>query len=978
MSKIQNNFGIPIRTVKSFLKHVMLFLLVTVVLLPACKKEKVTFQRPEIKLDGSWQFALDSANRGLSERWYSHSLSDSVILPGTLDENKKGIPNMNRGETMRLSRELMYAGKAWYRREVIIPEEWKGKSIRFIMERTKPSKVWIDTVYAGGNNDILTDQLYDLTELLPPGKHKITVLVDNGKGAVPDGITGSHAWTEHTQSNWNGILGRVQLEAFNPIHVENVFVYPDPERKNINVTVRITAGSEIAEDAFILLVADSWNVRSKERLPLKKYKTVLKTGENEIKLTYKMGRNFNTWSEFAPAMYKLTIGLNIPGLIDETTVDFGMRKFSTLGTRFTINGVKTFLRGKHDACVFPLTGHPPMDVAGWRKVFQTAKLYGINFYRFHSWTPPLAAFEAADMEGMYLQPELPFWGSMRREGNPGLNEFLLKEGDNILKTYGNHPSFVMFALGNELSGDQQVMNEFLEHFRPLASRQLMAYGSNNYLGFRGQATGEDYYAGCRVGKDTDTTFSTHIRGSFSFADAYDGGYINGRYPSTDLNYSGAISKCTVPVLGTEVGQYQIYPNYDEIYKYKGVMKPWNFEVFRERLKANNLSDQALSFFRASGALSVLCYKEDIEMAIRTPGFGGFHLLDLQDFPGQGTALIGILDAFMESKGLISPEKFSQFCNRVVPLLIMKKYCWTNKETFTGKMQIANYSSSVMKSQKVKWELLNTTGKAVSAGEVKISLPQGELTDVADLKIDLSTISKSEKLTLNIGLEGTLYKNSYPLWVYSPEPDTTIPANVFVTDGLDKTSLEKLAEGSSVLFFPRFDDVKDISVGGLFTPDYWNYRMFKGISESIHKPVSPGTMSILTDPRLPLFDDFPTDFYTNWQWWAIVKNSRPFILDNAPKDYFPLVQVVDNVERNHKLGLIFEFSVGKGKLLVSMSNLRAIQDKPEGRQLYSSILKYMSSDKFNPSQSLTQSELVNLFKIKVSSGKITGVKNISYD
>jgi hypothetical protein len=978
MSKIRDSFGIHIKTEKSFLKRVVFVALATTALITSCNKEPEIFHRPEIKLAGSWQFSLDSADTGLSERWYTHSLPDSVTLPGTLDENHKGIPNLNRGETMRLSRELMYAGKAWYKREVNIPEEWNGKTIRFIMERTKPAKVWIDTIFAGSSDNILTAQEYDLSSLLTPGKHNITVLVDNGKGSVPDGITGSHAWTEHTQSNWNGILGKIQLEASNPIHIENVMVYPDPEKKLIRVTVRITAGTEVNEDAFISLVADSWNVRSKEKLPLKKYKAALKTGENVIELTYKMGRNFNAWSEFTPAMYKLTIGLNNPDRIDEMTVDFGMRKFSTLGTQFTINGVKTFLRGKHDACVFPLTGHPPMDVDGWRKVFQTAKMYGINFYRFHSWTPPMAAFEAADMEGIYLQPELPFWGSMRREGNPGLNEFLLKEGDNILRTYGNHPSFVMFALGNELSGDQQVMKEFLDHFRPLASRQLMAYGSNNYLGSKGQAEGEDYYAGCRVGRDTDTTFSTHIRGSFSFADAYDGGYINGRYPSTELNYSGAISKCTVPALGTEVGQYQIYPNYDEIYKYKGVMKPWNFEVFRERLKVNNLSDQAMSFFRASGALSVLCYKEDIEMALRTPGFGGFHLLDLQDFPGQGTALIGILDAFMESKGLITPGKFSQFCNRVVPLFIMKKYCWTNKETLTGNIQVANYSSSAMKSQKVKWELLNATEKAVSSGEVKINLPQGELTDAADLKIDLSAISKPEKLTLNIVLEGTLYKNSYPLWVYPPEPETIIPANVYVADGLDKTSLAKLEEGSSVLFFPRFDEVKDISVGGLFTPDYWNYRMFKGISESNHKPVSPGTMSILTDPLLPLFNDFPTDFYTNWQWWAIVKNSRPFILDNAPKDYFPLVQVVDNVERNHKLGLIFEFSVGKGKLLVCMSNLRAIQDKPEGRQLYSSILKYMSSDKFIPSQSLTQGELVNLFKIKLNTGKITGVKNISYE
>jgi hypothetical protein len=618
-----------------------------------------------------------------------------------------------------------------------------------------------------------------------------------------------------------------------------------------------------------------------------------------------------------------------------------------------------------------------MDVKGWQKVFRIAKSYNINFYRFHSWTPPLAAFEAADIEGIYLQPELPFWGEFSKNRNSDLNAFLLKEGDHILDSYGNHASFVMFALGNELSGDFDVMKEILNHFKSIDSRHLMAYGSNNYLGSRGQAEGEDYYAACRVGADTDTTYSTHIRGSFSFADAKDGGYINGRYPSTNRNYSGAISKCKVPSIGTEVGQYQIYPDYAEIKKYTGVMKPWNFEVFRDRLKENNLSDQANDFFRASGALSAICYKADIEMAMRTPGFGGFHLLDLQDFPGQGTALVGLLDAFMDSKGIITPEEFSQFCNRVVPLVIMEKYCWANNEQFRAKIQVANYSEASLKTQTVKWELKNGKGATVFQGDETVDILQGGLTSTGSINIDLLKFSKAEKLTLLVYLEGTHYENSYPIWVYPSDTNTKVPNNIFVSKSLDKITISKLTEGAMVLLFPDFNEIKDLSVGGLFTPDYWNFRMFKAISESNNKPVSPGTMSILTNPKFPLFTDFPTEFHSNWQWWAIVKNSRPFILDNAPKDYRPLVQVVDNIERNHKLGLIFEFTVGQGKLLVCMSDLKKIQNKPEGRQLYSAILKYMLSDKFNPAQTLNPAELVALFKTKNSGTKIGGAKNISY-
>lgn len=954
------------------------FIVILLTVMYSCNEEPFTLPRETITLDGTWNFALDSTSAGITEKWYSQTLTDSVKLPGTLDENNKGIPNKNRQETMRLSREMMYTGMAWYQREISIPENWNGQYISLIMERTKPSALWVDTIKAGSCQNLLTPHIYDLTKLLTPGKHTITIMVNNSSSAVPRGVQGSHAWTEHTQSNWNGIIGNFCLEAKHPAHITDIKIYPDVENKNILVKLKINNQTPTSAVMKVVLNAEAWNTQKKHSVSSKSFPVTLKEGENSIELTYKMGNKFQLWSEFNPVLYKLSVSLINDKVIDSDTTSFGMRKFSTEGTQFTINGTKTFLRGKHDACVFPLTGHPPMDVDSWLKVFRIAKSYNINFYRFHSWTPPLAAFQAADIEGIYMQPELPFWGGFSKTKNTDLNEFLLKEGENILDEYGNHASFVMFALGNELNGDLDVMRDFVAHYRSLDNRPLMSFGTNNYLGFRGQVEGEDFFAGCRVGADTDTTYSTHTRASFSFADAYDGGYLNGRYPSTSLNYSGAIAKCTVPVLGTEVGQYQIYPNYDEIKKYTGVMKPWNFEVFRERLKENNLTDQAMSFFRASGASSAICYKADIEMALRTPGFGGFHLLDLQDFPGQGTALIGLLDAFMDSKGIITAEQFSQFCNTVVPLVVMDKYCWTNNEKFNGKIQIANYSEATMKNQKVKWELMKASGEKVDEGAVETDLTQGELTDVITMNSDLSKVEKAEKLTLAVAIEGTIYKNSYPVWVYPADIDRKIPESIIVSEKLDKATLTSLTAGETVLLFPDFDDVTDFTVGGLYIPDYWNWRMFKGISESNKKPVSPGTMSILTDPLHPLLRDFPTEFYTNWQWWPIVKNSRPFILDNTAGDYRPIVQVIDNVERNHKLGLIFEFAVGKGKLLVCMSDLKKIQDKPEGRQLYYSIVKYMTSDKFNPDQKLTPQELITLFSTKVSAKKITGVKNISYN
>jgi beta-galactosidase/beta-glucuronidase len=147
-----------------------------------------------------------------------------VKLPGTLDENSKGNINTNHNETMRLSRERTFEGMAWYQKKITIEKQWEGKEIFLTLERTKPSKVWIDNNFAGESSTILTPQKFNLTRFLTPGEHTITILVNNGKGSVPDGIKGSHAWTEHTQTNWNGIIGEISLEAVPKTHIQSIHV----------------------------------------------------------------------------------------------------------------------------------------------------------------------------------------------------------------------------------------------------------------------------------------------------------------------------------------------------------------------------------------------------------------------------------------------------------------------------------------------------------------------------------------------------------------------------------------------------------------------------------------------------------------------------------------------------------------------------------------------------------------------------------
>lgn len=948
-------------------------LLLTAGFYSACTRQLPPDTQSRIPLEGNWGLQLDTAGAGIAPDWLTKSCTDSLFLPGTTDMGKKGTYNTDMTLTTSLSREYVFEGKALYTKQVDIPEEWDGTSVRLVMERTKPTTIWIDGKEVGANNDISTAQQYDLSSYLFPGTHTVAILVDNGKQAVPEKVYGSsHAYSASTQTNWNGIIGDFYLESVPLCGIDDIQLYPDVAKKVVTARVTLRNPDKGAGKGILSFYAEAWNTDKQHKTPVQTVEVDWTKPEQELELA--LGDKALLWSEFTPSLYRFSVSLKTDQSVDTEQATFGLRDFKTKGRQFTMNGKTTFLRGKHDACVFPLIAHTAMDVETWRHYFQVAKQYGINHYRFHSWCPPEACFEAADIEGIYLQPELPIWGNIDIDDTE-LCDYLLKEGRNLHRAYSNHASFVMFGLGNEMSGEEGLAM-LIQTFKKEDNRHIYSSGSNNYLGFKGKQANEDYFTTCRVGREGDKQFNTHARASFSFADAYDGGYLNHTYPNSEMDFSSANVLCDVPIISHETGQFQVYPNYEEIKKYTGVLKPRNFEIFKKRLEEAGMINLAYDFMMASGKWSALLYRADIEMNLRTPEWGGFQLLDLQDYPGQGSAYVGILDAFMESKGLIAPEEWRHFCSEVVPLFCTEKFCWTNDEALTGEVEIANYSESDLNSKQLSWTLTDSKQQVLDKGVLPLQVKQGELAKVGTLKPAIASVRKAEKVTLALSIDGTPYRNDYSLWIYPAADKEVAPSeDICVTDDLD-AHLKYLTEGGKVLWFPSKDKHKDQTVGGLFQTDYWNYRMFRTICENLDRPVSPGTLGILTDPGHPALADFPTEFHTNWQWFPIIKQSYPMILDRLSDDYRPIVQVIDNVERNHKLGLLFEFKVGNGKLLVCMSDLKAVQDKPEARQFYRSILEYMESSAFAPSYSLSAKDLQDLFTAKVKTGEMKTLFNIS--
>jgi len=881
-----------------------------------------------ISLHGEWSFRLDPNKVGVEEKWFGAALPDTIKLPGSTDEGGFGTKNTRPPDFNYLSRIVEHVGPAWYQRTVVVPGDWEGKRITLSLERCHwETRVWVDDRACGMRDSLCVPHVYDLSESLTPGKHRLTIRVDNS--LKYDMGRAAHSTSEQTQSNWNGIAGRIELRATDPVWIEDLQVYPDVDGKSARV--RLTVGNSTGKAASGRVTLQAAARDGGPKAEPCDVEFAASGSSVTVETAMPMGRGARLWDEFSPALHDLTASLAATGgnsrCADERTVVFGMRELSVAGGKqLAVNGRTIFLRGTLECCIFPLTGYPPTDVGAWRRIFRIAQSYGLNHMRFHSWCPPEAAFEAADQMGFLLHVEAPCWiGNWGRD--PKRDQFVADEAKRILAAYGNHPSFGMLCMGNEPGGDLSVIHRIVKEIKPTDPRHLYLSG-----------------AGWGFGPDDDYRV-VPIRG------------LHG--PTTDFDFRAADAKHNAPVISHEIGQWTVYPNLDEMKKYTGVLRPRNFELVHDGLAEKHMLDQAADFTRASGHLMVLLYKEEMEVLLRTPGHAGFQLLDLHDFPGQGTALIGTLDPFWDSKGLIAPEAWRRFCGPTVPLLRMNKRAYTSDETFAAQAEIAHFGPAAIEQAAPVWTIKDEHGREVASGQLApLTLPTGKLTPLGNVEASLAKAAAPTRLTITLALKGTDIANDWEIWVYPAKVNVSAPPDVVVSRAWDEPTRSALAAGKNVLLLAASTESAN-SLPGSFTPVFWSPIWFVGRGA--------GTMSILCDPKHPALARFPTDAHTNWQWHDLLQRSRSIVLDDTPAAFRPIVQVIDNFSRNHKLGNLFEARVGKGRLLVCSIDLeKDLDQRLAARQLLHSLLLYMGSDAFKPAQELDGAFLTRLFQAASSS------------
>lgn len=851
----------------------------------------------KIDLSGQWRVKLDAEKQETMPQAYP----ETMMLPGTTSAAGLGMPNPAK-ETGCLTDAYRFEGAVWFMR-TFTAGDWTGEQTMLTLERTRKTTVYLDGRPIGHQESLCTPHRY----FLPPvhaGEHTLVIRVDNTDYPT----RGGHLTSPDTQSNWNGITGEISLTVAHTL-LTDLTVRPDLRRGCLRVHGHIIG----APDGVAGIVLPG---QMEHLLP---YRRGVLDGECPLK------GNEAFWDEAHPEIH--TISIDLDGDVYETT--FGLRDVRTLGRRLLINGRETFLRGKVDNLLYPKTGYTPTDVASWMTILGIAKEYGINHYRYHTACPPDAAFTAADLLGVYMAPELPFWGTVAEEGEEGYDErerdFLFQEGFRILREYGHHPSFLWLSLGNELWGSKDVLNRMMRAYREADDTKLYSSGANNYQFVPDVLDEENVFVGVRLGRER------LIRGSYAMCDAPQG-IVQTTAPESVSNYDASIVPETlgqsgeagkvqiqygtgvkevdaqsadalipdVPIISHEVGQYVFYPDFSEILHYTGPLKPRNIEAMRENLERAGLYGEHEAFFRQTGHLAVDCYKREIETLLRSRELSGFQLLDLQDYTGQGTALVGVLNALMENKGLISAEEWREFCAGTVVLGEFASFTGVMGEDIRFDVQISECDPEKQHTR-IRCTLMDGE-RELYACDVAPGARHGRLTDAVSVTFPAECYRDAMQeritgLTVVLTLEdGT--RNHYPIWLI-PQVDIRITREGIEKDGrmVAFVSAEEKANGAAIVV-PSAEG----QLPAEYCTDFWCYPMFRSISESMGKPVPVGTMGLSIDTASPLLKRFAQEDYTTPVWYAILQTAH---VQRLPADIHPAVQMIDNTERCARLGILYQ-------------------------------------------------------------------------
>ena len=834
------------------------------------------------------------------------NLVGRVHLPGTLADAGLGTfqtPEHFAAYTERTSKTSLalkykYYGVAVYSRTFTLTAEQAAKPLEVFLERVMwTSRVKIDGREFGFCDLLGAPHVHRVPAgALAPGEHRIEIAIDNSRqyGAVMK----AHGYGEWTQSVWHGAIGRIELRETNPLDCVRVFAdFP------ANGKVRF----EVPEG----FVANTESVTS-EDLAFTGFKAEPSPyAQGRVLVTATLAEEPQAWDEFNPRLYNVTIRGRNGGF--EKKMRFGFRTVGRKGNRLMLNGRPLFVRADIDCCHFPLTGYPQMTKREWVRFFTIQRNDGMNAIQMHTWTPPEAAFEVADEMGMMIFCELGYWNERGRpecfagHGNAALDEWLQRELKAVADAYGNHPSMVATSFGNELGFcNFDAFDKWMLEHKKYDPRRLTMCST------------------ARTVAPSDDFMVTHrYPGIGRTRGKVDGG--------ADYDYEDVYGKAPIPVVAHEIGQWPVYPVWDEqIPKFNGLLIPWRLWPRREMAVSNNTFRFAREFHSASMQTSRHFYKLETEGFLRTPSCDGIDYLAMRDYTGQGEALIGWYDAFFDAKpalGEVPP--FSVLMSTTPCLAKFPKFLWTSNETFTARLLVRNeLAEAIPAGTRWRWSF----GKYAGWAEAKKPIPAGELADLGGVSVPLDSFAAPSRAEFCFG------DNSWRIYVLPrirvPEPT---PEGVLVTSD-PSAAAKALAAGGRVVYTGT-SAKSDITT---FKPIYWSTGLFA----TDRKHIGFGAVVDADHPALaPTGCDYWQDEFWRKLFTDGKRNAMSHRLEGLPADFRPIITVVPDLHHSYFISPFFEVKVGEGRLLVCGLNIDA---NCTGARLFRrTLLRYAGSDDFNP-------------------------------
>lgn len=934
------------RLIMKGMRFAVLFVVLLGLALPSAAEEG----RIVKELDGTWQFKLDPEKIGEENRWFraETAFPNKIIVPGAWDVQGYGK------ETDKLRHN--YIGKAWYKKEILIPEHWKGRRLFLYFGGVyRYSKVWVNDHFLGEHIGYMSDFEYDITEFARPGaKALISVEIDSEQRWDVDTLAGCWDSGEGMNAFWGGIWGHVTLEARAPCWLDELYVKPEASLDRCTVSALLLGDLSLPDEVSLeVLDASGKSVFQHTR-------SLEKSEVDHAILSFEAAiPDAKLWTTDTPFLYTAHLSLRQNGkVLDRVKARFGLRTIEFRGTDILVNGKKVFLRGYGDDCVYPETMFGPSDKEYHLKRLKTAKSYGFDYVRHHSHFMPPEYYQACDEAGVFVSPELPIGYSFyyARAGEIA-RKLYETEWVAAVKRFRNHPSIFNWGMGNEVRRGFPQASELYRLAKELDPTRPVI--------------------------DTDGVLPAHgFHDGTADRDTLDFLTIQFNVFTTPLDNPGKFEtgKPNKPMITHEAGNYITFPRLDVIDSFQHNFKPFWLVPMRDRLEERGLLDEALMWSEKSEKLYYLCHKLNTEGMRKNPLISGYHWWLLQPW---WACSDGLLDIYRRPTS-IKPEDVREFNGTVVVLEDGLKQTYRGKEPLEFELLLSNFSGKSFDDTSLGYKITIAYG-TLKKGKLPVSgVKNGMLASLGTVSLDLPDPYIPQRISIEVKIEnkGEEYSNHWTTWIY-PSGDYSPALDVPLYVSLDL--LEPLASSS-----PRpIPEISPLPVRAVYVARQPTMPLIKaaagGASVVLLSPVDifpiswtsfktawwNGAIEGNTNAGTVVYDhsainDMAPDGWCDAGWFRLLNGAQTFIMDDFPTgpdiliraleshDYpLPMSLHADFMHLWRDKSLLFEFGVGEGALIVSGLNFdQALRyGGPEGPWILSRLFEYAGTFP-KPKSSLT--------------------------